>query len=278
MPMRTRWHQILFWSNPCRGRLVRPVSLAMRIRSSARAWRRWRSSRSASWPLGVLVSNAVMRYPSTSVKRSLGAGVGPFAAGNDLHARWPPGQREQVGELGHGGAGADLTLGVVGRRPCLLGNLLQQVGGVSGQGEPDGALHAATVGPGREVLGATGAVGTDQDLLARSGRVDPGHLGQRVLGHGDVVLGGVGPGVAGAEQDRQRFSGAHGPVIEEGQQRVEPVGAFVGAGRLLLLAVRDHDRGRRCRRSAEWPRSRHGRARPHRPAPRSVPEQSRGPC
>ena len=51
--------QIRFWAKPCRGRLVRPVSLAMRIRSSQRARRRWRSSRSASCPRVVLVTKAV---------------------------------------------------------------------------------------------------------------------------------------------------------------------------------------------------------------------------
>jgi hypothetical protein len=58
------------WAKSCSGRLVRPVSFAQRIRSSARARRRWRSSRSGSWvpglPARVLVANAVSRCPSAS--------------------------------------------------------------------------------------------------------------------------------------------------------------------------------------------------------------------
>jgi hypothetical protein len=50
------------------------VSFETLIRSSQRARRRWRSSRSGSWvagpPLLVLVANAVTRCPSTSVIRS----------------------------------------------------------------------------------------------------------------------------------------------------------------------------------------------------------------
>ena len=70
----TNAHQIRFWSNPCRGRLARPVSLATRMRSSQRARRRWRSSRSSSCPRQVLVTNAVSRNPSRSVKRNWAPG------------------------------------------------------------------------------------------------------------------------------------------------------------------------------------------------------------
>lgn len=79
----------------------------------------------------------------------------------------------------------------------LLGDLLQQVGGVSGQSEPDRVLEAAAVGPGGAVLRATGTVGADQDLLARSGRVDRGQFGQGVTGDGECSRSRVGPGVAG---------------------------------------------------------------------------------
>lgn len=98
----------------------------------------------------------------------------------------------------------------MGRCPYLLGDLLEQVGGVAREGEPDGVLRPVTVCPGGEVLGATGTVGTDQDLLARTGRVGPGQLGQGVTGHADVVGGGVGAGVA------------RGCVIAEGQYRPGP--------------------------------------------------------
>ena len=72
----TIWHQILFWSNPCNGRFVRPVSFALRILSSQRARHRCRTSRSANWPRVVLVANPVNRYPSTSSKRNCAPGWG----------------------------------------------------------------------------------------------------------------------------------------------------------------------------------------------------------
>jgi len=56
---------------PEEGRFISPVSLETRIRSSHRARRRCRSSRSASWVPGpsafVPVANAVILIPSTSV-------------------------------------------------------------------------------------------------------------------------------------------------------------------------------------------------------------------
>jgi len=51
----TMAHQIRFWAKPS-GRFISPVSLAIRIRSSARARRRWRSSKSASWVPGPQLS------------------------------------------------------------------------------------------------------------------------------------------------------------------------------------------------------------------------------
>ncbi|TCO34539.1 hypothetical protein EV652_102605 [Kribbella steppae] len=46
-------------AEPCSGCLLMPVSLPVRIRSSTRAWPRWRISRSASWPPRVAVRKAV---------------------------------------------------------------------------------------------------------------------------------------------------------------------------------------------------------------------------
>jgi transposase len=48
----TMVHQIRFWFIPCNGRLRRPLSFTSRTRSPARARRRCRSSRSASWRPG----------------------------------------------------------------------------------------------------------------------------------------------------------------------------------------------------------------------------------
>jgi hypothetical protein len=96
----TMAHQIRLWSKPCSGRLARPVSLAVRMRSSQRARRRCRSSRSGSCPRAVLVANAVSRSPSVSVNRSCAPGWGRFFAHDDPHALGPPGQIEQAGGLG----------------------------------------------------------------------------------------------------------------------------------------------------------------------------------
>jgi len=90
-------HQIWFAVKPCRGRFVRPVSFAQRMRSSQRAWRRWRSSRSASWlpgPVGgALVANAVSQAVALDIgEAELGAGVGPFLADGHAHPRRPGGQ------------------------------------------------------------------------------------------------------------------------------------------------------------------------------------------
>ena len=92
----------------CRGRLRSPVSLAARMRSSARARRRCRSSRSASWrpgpPGAVLVANAVSRCPSTSVSRSCAPGCGRSLRTITRMPLRPAGQVEQAGDLGDPGA------------------------------------------------------------------------------------------------------------------------------------------------------------------------------
>ena len=100
-------------------------AFAMRIRSSQRARRRWRISRSGSWvpgpPVGVLVANAVMRWPSTSGDGQLRAGVGAFFADDHAHALGPVRQVQQVGELGDPRAVADLVVGVQRGSPHLGG-------------------------------------------------------------------------------------------------------------------------------------------------------------
>jgi hypothetical protein len=68
--MATSSHQIWFWSKPRSGRFRRLVSLAHRIRSSHRAWRRWRNSRSASCPVLASAAKQVTRCPLMSVNRS----------------------------------------------------------------------------------------------------------------------------------------------------------------------------------------------------------------
>ena len=112
-------HQIRFWSNPYRGRLVRPVSLAMRMRSSQRARRRCRSSRSGSCPREVLVANAVNRSPSRSVNRNCAPGCGRSLR---TMTRIPGDQSRQIdhtGDLGDPRAVTHPAIAVVGRCPRL---------------------------------------------------------------------------------------------------------------------------------------------------------------
>ena len=115
--MATSSHQIWFWAKPCSGRLRSPVSLAQRIRSSHRARRRWRSSRSASCPVRASVAKAVTRCPSMSVNRSCAPGWGRslrtitrIPAGQDDRSSRPVSSATQA-------PGRDLAAGVIGRFP-----------------------------------------------------------------------------------------------------------------------------------------------------------------
>ena len=89
----------------------------------------------------------------------------------------------------------------------------------------------------QEGVAGTGGVAADQDVVAVA--VGVGDLRQRLVEHGDVVGGGVRPGVARAQQPGQRFAGG----VEEAQQRVVAERLLPGLGRRLLLGVAEHDRG-----------------------------------
>ncbi len=73
----------------------------------------------------------------------------------------------------------------------------------------------------------------------RSLRWAAGDLGDRVGEHLDVVGGGVRPGLPGAQHRGQELL----RVVAPDAERVEPEGPLERGRRLLLLAVRDHDRG-----------------------------------
>ena len=208
------------------------------MRSSQRARRRWRISRSASWvpgpPVAVLVANAVMRCPTTSGDGQLRAGVGPFLAHDHPHALGPPGQFQQVGELGDPRTVANLVVRVQRRRPHVIGDVFEQVSGVRRQGKPHRVRQSLGGHPVQDRVGRARAVDPDQHLAPRAG---PGpvarELGEGALDDGDVIGGGVRPGVrpgvAGAEQHRQRFPGPGGPVVDEREQRVEAETALFSA-------------------------------------------------
>jgi len=80
-------------------------------------------------------------------------------------------------------------------------------------------------------VGAAAGVGPDQHPPPQPGR----QLGHRQPGGLDVVGGGVRPGIAGPEQDGQRFAAAVRAVVGERRQRVEAVRLLPGRGGVLLL-------------------------------------------
>ena len=150
------------------------MSFAARIRSSPRARRRWRSSRSASWRAAagrVLVAKAVKRGPSRSVSRSCAPGCGRSLR---TMTRIPFGQLvqvEQAGDLGDPGAVAGLAVGVVGRGPRRWRDQRGElVDDGLGQAEPDRVRQtAATVQPVEELVGAAGRRRCGSAPSARAG-------------------------------------------------------------------------------------------------------------
>ena len=74
-------------------------------------------------------------------------------------------------------------------------------------------------------MAGAGPIDPDQDPAARAGPGPPaGQLGERLAEHGDVVGGGVAAGVALAQHDRQRLTGALSAVVDEREQRMEAEG------------------------------------------------------
>lgn len=86
-----------------------------------------------------------------------------------------------------------------------------------------------------QAVGGTGTVDGDQQVTAIPGR----DAGDRLVEHGEVIGGGVGPGAAFAQQQRQRLTGVVTPRL----QRMTTPGALKSARRELLIGMRDHQRG-----------------------------------
>ena len=142
----------------------RRVSFATRMRSSTRAWRRCRSSRSARWRCGPAMCG-VGEEPGDVQAVGVGgaqlrAGVWAFFAQDQPGARRPAGRVDQPGGLGHPRPVAGLDLGaglrgarragLVGRRPRRLRQQRQgrrgvEVGeaGAHGNSTPHAARWAA---------------------------------------------------------------------------------------------------------------------------------------
>jgi hypothetical protein len=99
--------------------------------------------------------------------------------------------------------------------------------------------------PGQQLVAGARGVHAQQDLDGLD--VLAGDLPQGVLGDRDLVDGGVGAGVARAQQSAHRLTG----LVAVGQHRVKAVAAFEVARRALLVGVRGQQRGvqiDRCQR------------------------------
>ena len=184
--------QIWFCEKSCRGRFFSPVSFALRMRSSQRARRRCRSSRSGELPTFGVGGERGEPVAVGVGEPQLGAGVWSFGADDDPHPGRPPGQVQQPGQFGDPGTVARCLVGVVGGGPRRLRDQVQLGDRVHAQAEPDGVLQALPGQPGHEVVGAAGAVGADQHRPPGAASRGGGRqLRQRGLGDLDVIDGGV---------------------------------------------------------------------------------------
>lgn len=150
--------------------------------------------------------------PVDVLEPELRAGVGPFAADDDTHPRRPAPEVHEAGELGNIRAITSASVGVVGRRPDVLGDQLVELDRV---GEP------APGESGDELLRAAAPISADQDLLPRSW-IRVGQLRERLLDDVDVVGRGVRARVPWAQFHRERLTRAGGAVVGERAERVKP--------------------------------------------------------
>ena len=151
--------------------------------------------------------------------------------------------RDRDVELGHLAAVTGLALAVDGPPPRVGGHRLDGGADLVVHPGADRELDVAggqRLGEGRHVAGGVGAhhdgvhdgVGRIAGVVA--GLVFGGELGERQVEHSQLVGAGVGVGVAGAQDPRQRLTG----VVSEAEHGVKAVAALeVAGGRLLVLGV-----------------------------------------
>jgi hypothetical protein len=169
----------------------------------------------------------------------LRAGVRALPAHDHPHPGRPGSEVEQPGHLEHPGTVAGLAIAVIGALPGPLGHPGEGFGDGVGQGEPHRVRQPLGGEPVQQLVRAAGGVGAHQDLAAGAGpRSVPGQLAQRLAQHGDVVGGGVGAGVARAQQHRKRLTGAGRAVIDERPQWMVAKPALKRRRRALLVRVR----------------------------------------
>ena len=220
------------------GRLRSPVSLATRMRSSARARRRCRSSRSASWRRSGGVGGERGQPVAVAVgEPQLCAGMWAVPCARSPASRPASRTGEQPGHLGHPGAVTRLAVGVVGDSTPSRGSWRASRPSARG-GRTRPSRTAAARQPVQERVGAAGGVGADQHLAARPSPAGVGQLRQRVPDDRDVVGGGVRAGVARPQQHRHRLPvPARSAVIDERPQRVMAEPALERRRRTLFLQL-----------------------------------------
>ena len=117
-----------------------------------------------------------------------------------------------------------------------------EVAQVRSQGEPDPCLREV----GGELPGGPSGVGAHQHRhpprLVRAAQRG-GQLRQRRVEHRDVISGGVGARLAGAQQLGDRLTTAAGTMIGEPEQRVMTKTLLPGRGGVFLLRVRGQQGG-----------------------------------
>jgi hypothetical protein len=209
-----------------------------------------------------LVAPAVVGFEYAELRPRVWA----FPADQDPHLLRPPSSgetRQQPGQL------SDLrdrqprlidrtgfTCGVDRDRPRGLGQHSDGVLQLVGQGEPDRELdlQAAPLAQRPDMrqpcLGGAGAVGADQDRCAIPIRV--GDLRQCLLGHADVVGGGIGVRVPGPQHPGQRLPG----VVQPGEQRVIAEPVLEGWRTALFLRMAGHQGGVQVDHQARHDRAR----------------------
>ena len=147
----------------------------------------------------------------------LGAGMGILASGDGPGARGPARQVDQVGDLGHLGALAEVAaVRGGGRDPGPTGETDNRLGHGLGQGLADTEAHVALLAGVKKVVRAAGRVGADNDFFFVGA---DRQLGQGRLEHHDVVPGGATAGVTGPQQPGQRLGGGVQDTTAAGETR-----------------------------------------------------------
>ena len=155
------------------GNRPRPVSFAIRMRSSTRAWARCRASRNAELTdAGVGGEGLVAPAVGLFEQGQSGAGMGLLPSDDDSHPGRPLRQVEQSGEFGDLRAVTDLTVGVDRRRPRRFRQRTDGVVDLDSfvDGESDRVLHRPAADlvlfgePVQHLMRRTGGVGPDQHL------------------------------------------------------------------------------------------------------------------